>query len=108
MGQLSPRVKAILARFVAAVRAEVPVDAVYVFGSAARGEEREDSDLDVVVVSPAFRTMRRVDAIALLLSKTRGLGVDLQPVGLAPEDLADLDDVVARAVAAHGVEVEAA
>ena len=105
MDTLSLEVRKAVQAFLSAVREELPVDAAYVFGSAARGEAREDSDLDVAVVSTAFRGMRRVDTIALLLAKTRGLGVDLQPVGLAPEDLTDVDDAVARTVASDGIEV---
>ncbi len=108
MGPFTPRVREALETLVARVCEDIPVVAVHVFGSCARGEAREGSDVDVAVVSPRFRAMRPVDAIALLLEKTRGIGVDLQPVGLAPEDLLDGDDVVARAVAAEEVEVRAA
>lgn len=39
-----------LERIVASIVSTVPTDAVYVFGSYARGEERSDSDLDLYVV----------------------------------------------------------
>lgn len=108
MDPFTPLVKEALDTFIARVREDLPVVAVYVFGSVARGEARGGSDIDVAVVSPRFRTMRRVDAISFLLDKTRGIGVDLQPVGLTPEDLDDGDDVVAQAIAADGIEVMAA
>lgn len=108
MDSLSPEVRKALEAFIAAVQEVVPVEAVYVFGSVARGDNREDSDLDVAVVSPHFRSMRRIDAIMLLLSKTTGLGIDLQPVPMTPEDIAGKEDIVARAVAAHGIQFIAA
>ena len=108
MDSLSPEVMKALGVFIAAVQEDIPVEAAYVFGSVARGDANEDSDLDVAVVSPHFRSMRRIDAIVLLLSKTTGLGIDLQPIPMTPEDLASEDDVVARAVAAHGIQFLAA
>ncbi|MCD4750061.1 MAG: nucleotidyltransferase domain-containing protein [Thermoanaerobaculales bacterium] len=108
MDSLSPEVMKALDVFIAAVREVVPVEAAYVFGSVARGDASEDSDLDVAVVSAHFRSMRRIDAITLLLSKTTGLGIDLQPIPMTPEDLASKEDVVARAVAEHGVQLLAA
>jgi len=108
MDSLSPEVIRTLNAFIAAVQEDVPVEAAYVFGSVARGDSGEDSDLDVAVVSPRFRSMRRIDAIILLLSKTTGLGIDLQPVPMSPEDIARKEDVVAQAVAAHGIEFVAA
>lgn len=92
-----------LSSFIAEARADLPIEAAYLFGSAARGDSREGSDIDIAVVSPRFRGMRRVDVIALLFEKTRGLGFDLQPVGLCPEDLGDEDNVIAKAIADDGV-----
>jgi predicted nucleotidyltransferase len=92
-----------LSSFIALVRADISVEAAYLYGSAARGDAREGSDVDIAVVSPRFRGMRRVDVIALLFEKTRGLGFDLQPVGLCPEDLGDEDNVIARAIADDGM-----
>ena len=108
MDSLSPEVMKALDVFMAAVREVVPVEAAYVFGSVARGDASEDSDLDVAVVSSHFRSMRRIDAITLLLSKTIGLGIDLQPIPMTPEDLASEEDIVARAVAEHGIQLLAA
>ncbi|HUT79230.1 MAG TPA: nucleotidyltransferase domain-containing protein [Polyangia bacterium] len=92
-----------LSSFMAAVRADLSVEAAYLYGSVARGESEEGSDVDIAVVSPAFRGMRRVDVIAFLFERTRGLGFDLQPIGLCPEDLGDEDNVIARAIADDGV-----
>jgi predicted nucleotidyltransferase len=39
-----------LKRLAAELRRELPVEAVYVFGSFARGEEHEGSDIDLLVV----------------------------------------------------------
>jgi predicted nucleotidyltransferase len=43
-----------LRRFAEALRAEIGATDVFLFGSRARGEERADSDYDLIVVSPRF------------------------------------------------------
>lgn len=108
MDSLTPQLRAALSAFVAAVEDEIPVVSVYIFGSVARGDAEEDSDVDVAIVSPAFRGMRRVDAIAFLLTKAKGLGIDLQPIPMTPEEISDSTAPVARAVATEGIEFVAA
>ena len=73
------------------------------FGSVARGVDGPDSDIDVAIVSERFRNMRRVDAIEWLISKSQGLGVDLQPIGLSPEELEDQGNSFARTIASEGI-----
>ena len=61
VGRLSPLETEALDAFAAAVRARVPgVRRIVLFGSRARGEGRDDSDLDVlVVVAERTRDVRR-------------------------------------------------
>lgn len=103
MASFPASLEGVLTRFLRAVSRDVAVSAAYLFGSATRGEMESGSDIDVAVVSEDFRGMRRVDVVALLLSKTRGCAVDLQPIGLTPEDLDRGEDVVAKAVLTTGV-----
>lgn len=53
-GQLTAVINAYLA---ALGRHGIPTDAVYLFGSRARGDARPDSDIDLIIVSPAFSGM---------------------------------------------------
>lgn len=103
MDGISPAVAVALKRFLEAVQSELKVDAAYLFGSAARGEDTPESDIDVAIISEAFRTMRRIDAIELLISKSRGLGIDLQPIGFSPEEMTDSGNFFARTIATEGI-----
>lgn len=105
MAALPDQLRTALFEYIAAVNREIPVRAAYLFGSRARGTSTADSDIDLAIVSEAFRGMRRVDAGALLIARTAGTGLDIQPVGLTPEDLEDNDDPIARAVRADGIEI---
>ena len=67
-------------RIVSSVTSVVPTEAVYVFGSYARGEERKDSDLDLYVVTSddaegprsALRPARTAWPISNTLSPVKG------------------------------------
>lgn len=51
---------AFLQQFVQTLSPEYPLQALYLFGSRATGKFRDDSDVDLLVVSPAFRRKRRL------------------------------------------------
>ncbi len=48
--------------------------------------------------------MRRVDAISFLLTQAKGLGIDLQPIPMTPEEISDSNAPLARAVATEVIE----
>ena len=89
--------------FIERVRQEIPVTAVYVFGSYARGEEREDSDIDLLVVSPAFTGTRFYDnsRIGVL---TWGIDTRIEPWGFRPEDFND-DHMIPAEVLRSGIRI---
>ena len=103
MAQIAPVVQEALTRFLNAVQRDMKVDAAYLFGSIARGQSGPDSDVDIAVVSEAFRAMQRVDTIEWLIAKTRGLGVDLQPIGFSPEEMNDSENSFARTIVTEGI-----
>jgi predicted nucleotidyltransferase len=84
---LDPRTRPALLReliaFAARLGAELGVEAVYLFGSLARGHQHEGSDIDVLVVG---RVPGRVfDAIGEILRRT---DLPVEPVVVHPESLA--------------------
>jgi len=48
----------IVNRFIALVSTEFPVKSVYLFGSYAKGTARDDSDIDIAIVSDKFEGRR--------------------------------------------------
>ena len=84
-GQLVAAIKA----YVAALgRHGAPAEAVYLFGSRARGDARPDSDIDLIIVSSAFTGMppwKRWEVLGDALSEV------LQPIealAYSPEEFA--------------------
>ena len=76
---LLPELKALAVR----LGAELGVEAVYLFGSLARGEQHEGSDIDLLVV--ARYPGRSLDFIGAILRLTE---LPVEPLVLRPETLA--------------------
>lgn len=83
---------------------KLPVSAMYVFGSFAKGTPRKGSDIDVCVVSPKFKDAW--DALTYLRRKIPfGLGWSIEPVGFSPEDFEDKYSTLIHEIKKHGVRV---
>lgn len=79
--------RALLDSFIDALRGRLNLASVVVFGSRATGDNLEDSDYDILVLSPDFEKYDRVERIELLLEAWPGL-LPLEPVALTPEEFA--------------------
>jgi predicted nucleotidyltransferase len=83
----------------------IPLRKMFLFGSVARGQEHEWSDIDVGVVSEMFNKNRFDEAVHL---RILALGVDaaISPFPLHPDDLNDRFDTVAEAIRREGIEID--
>ncbi len=71
------------------LKEEYGAQAVILFGSYARGEATEDSDVDILVIAPA--TERFFERMARVLELVRDLydGLALSPIVLKPEEVSE-------------------
>ena len=53
--------------FIRKVDVKVPVEKVLLFGSTAKGTRREESDVDLIIISKAFRDVHELERIGMLL-----------------------------------------
>ena len=82
----------------------LPIVSVYVFGSYAKGNAGKDSDIDVAVISPDFKS--RWSALDYLYSKLPyGLGWTIEPVGFSPADFKSKYSSLINEIKTYGVEV---
>jgi len=80
------RVKA--SAYAAQVRSVMPVSRIYLFGSYAKGNASELSDVDICFFLDSFDGKRRVDIIKELLKLTVGYNdVGFEPVALPTSEL---------------------
>jgi len=73
-----------LQRFVAKLKAELPVERVYLFGSFARGDIHEGSDIDLIIVGDfSERFHERIYRVLLLNDQN----LPLAPLCYRPEEI---------------------
>jgi len=65
----------------------IPVQKAILFGSYAKGETREDSDIDVAVISQVFKGDRFADR-RMIVPFRRGLDSRIEPIPFTPKDFA--------------------
>lgn len=74
-----------LKQAVADISKRLPLDAVYLYGSYANGRPKFYSDVDVVVVSPAFGA-NIVQETAMLMELFEGTGLMVEPRAYSREE----------------------
>ena len=69
------------------LREEYGAERVILFGSAARGEAGDQSDIDLLVISPTHEKFHQRIASVLRTVRDLSLGMPLAPIVLTPEEL---------------------
>ena len=101
---LSPKVKNEVLEYVKVLRREeVPLRQVIVFGSYAKGEQNQWSDIDVCLVSPQFPD--KMAAFVYLLKKAHEIQSRIEPHPFHPNDFVNEDPLVWE-IKKNGIEVE--
>ncbi|MBI1821926.1 MAG: nucleotidyltransferase domain-containing protein [Nitrospirae bacterium] len=62
---------------------------VILFGSFARNEDTEDSDIDLLIISPTTEKFYQRMASVLQIVRELSIGMPLAPIVLTPEELAN-------------------
>ena len=65
----------------------ISVERVLLFGSYIKGTPREDSDIDIAVISSAFKGDRYSDR-RLIVPLRRGIDSRIEPIPFTPDDFA--------------------
>lgn len=81
-------VEAVIRDFAEALKEQgLKVDKIILFGSQARGDAGEDSDIDLLVVSPDFAKMpflRRLEVLGTAIAKVRK---PIEPLACTPDEV---------------------
>lgn len=70
----------------AAVEQGIPVERAVLFGSYARGEERADSDIDLVVLSPLFDRAKTQQTLSALWRLRATTDSRIEPIAAGTEE----------------------
>lgn len=85
-------------------KSNIPIDSMYIFGSAAKDTMRSASDVDVCVVSTAFgkdSTKERV----FLMKLREGISEIIEPHPYSPEGFQSPHDTLAREIKKTGIKI---
>ena len=66
----------------------IKAEGMFLFGSHARGQPREGSDIDLIVVSPDFREKNLRERAELLGIAAARILEPIQAIGVTPEEVA--------------------
>lgn len=86
MVKLPDNIEKVLHDYIGKLSKEIHIVSAILFGSYARGNWRNDSDVDIAVFSDSFSNMDRIQAIAFLLDKSLQYGIDIQPLAFDEKD----------------------
>jgi len=65
----------------------ISIQKVMLFGSYMNGQPKEDSDIDIAIISPAFKGNRYLDR-RFIVPFRRGIDSRIEPLPFTPEDFA--------------------
>ncbi len=91
-------------RYIELLKAKgIPVQRALLFGSWAKGVAKEDSDVDVALISSFFSGDRFLDR-RIIVPLRRGINVNIEPFPFTPQDFAD-GGILVEEITQHGEEI---
>lgn len=82
--QITPAIN----NYIANVRKHVRINGAIVYGSFARGQVSQESDVDILILSDDFAPLDEDDRLRLLYRASVGFPGDLHVYGVTPEEFA--------------------
>ena len=83
---------------------KLPIEEVRLFGSVARNEADEESDIDIAIICPPFLKTKHKENTTFRKAR-RSLDLRIEPVCLHPQDLANKFFTLAQEVQRYGIAV---
>lgn len=81
MDRIPEPIQKIVRAYIADLGKQIPIEKVIIFGSYAKGNPHEFSDVDIAIFSDYFKGMSRIDNLYFLLLKAADYDIDLVPQG---------------------------
>jgi len=98
MATISQAIKDTIKDYVKHIEGQIPVRKAIVFGSFAKGQFDEQSDIDLAIFSDHFASMSRVEGTTYLLTQALHFEGDLEPIAFTEtefeERLGIVDEII--------------
>lgn len=104
MAQVPKDIKQIVKDYINKLKKEIPIEKAVLFGSYAKGNQHNDSDVDLAIFSDYFDGMRRVDGINYLLLRAVEYDIDIEPLPFTKADYFEQSGF-AREVLKEGIDI---
>ena len=101
--KIDSRVKNTIMEYISKLKKEINVIDVYLFGSYAKGNYHNDSDIDIAVISDQFKGDCIEDRL-LLMRLRRDIDLRIEPHPFRPEDFTDENPFV-KEIKEYGIRI---
>lgn len=94
MDRKENNLKKIISEYIKGFPSEINIEGVFLFGSYATGKIREDSDIDLIIISSYFNKLAFIDRLVLLSKLRKGKltrSVPMDIIGYTPEEFENID-----------------
>ena len=85
-------IKKAIDNFIELLTEEIPVEQVILFGSWAKGKATPESDIDIIVVSPAFSRKKHIENMQYLFRRAAKVDSRIEPIPAMPNEIVHLDE----------------
>jgi predicted nucleotidyltransferase len=92
--------------FLEKIRQELPIERAYLFGSYATGRNRDYSDIDLAIVTPALNAENSFAINQKIFSRASRYNLDLEPICFSPEEFEQEYLPIVRDIKREGVEIK--
>jgi len=90
MVEVSEKINRIVNNYISDVGKHIKIDKVYLYGSYAKGNNTEYSDLDIAIFSDEFKNQSFIDSATFLFSIARKYKeICIEPIAFTTSDLND-------------------
>lgn len=83
---MGKKTDSIIKDFIKKVRKKYKIEKAILFGSRARGDNFNDSDYDVIIISPDFRNIFFTERIAKMYDLWKHYPLEVEPICYTPEE----------------------
>ncbi|CDX03486.1 RelA/SpoT [Desulfitobacterium hafniense] len=104
MVKIPESVQDIIESYVQKIGKQIPIEKAILFGSYAKGNYDNESDIDIAIFSDYFVNLEGIDAFKLLFMPTLSYDKDLQPLAFTMDDYKDSLGVVEEIIKT-GIEI---
>lgn len=106
MVEVSEKISKVVNAYISDVSKQIKIDKAYLYGSYAKGNYNEHSDLDIAIFSDSFKGQSFVDAVTFLMSLARKYrDICIEPIAFTTADLQD-DNPFVKEICTTGKEIE--